>query len=609
MDWKNFFPMCKWSIWLLPLLILLSCGKKSDESQTELPFFTGISPISEMMIVTDSAAMGFGEGWYRAEAFPLSQAETKQISRISDPDYYHWGFMSFPVGAVDTSKMLLLETVELNGEMIIWINDRLLTKSDDSNNGESAAVQHFLKSGSDNVLIFRLRGSNSSLPALKALKIGAPIAEKIDTSAHEAEALPEPNTASLPYIQPDSHKDIILYELFLRNFTPNGTFNGLQYRVDYVHNLGMNTIWLMPIHPIGEVRRKGSLGSPYSVRAYFLTNPDMGSKEQFKEMLDEVHKKGMKLIIDAVANHTAWDNGLVYTNPEYFTKDKDGNIIHPEGTDWTDVADLDYSNPNVRNFMQSYFDYWLTEMGIDGFRCDVSEMMPMDFWNTAIRNLREKRPEIFMLAEGTESANLENGFNAVYSWDLYYAFQEIHGGADPALIYKTLRMEELRYPNESLVMHYAENHDTERAAKTLGIQQHHLALITIFTAPGIPMIYSGQELGETERMDIFEKKALNFNRRVEPTFQMVKKLAALRSKEAALRRGELLPLPESWPSGGYLRSYQGDTLTVLLNYHDDDAYYNLASDEALIINAESRWTQTAVRLSPKGYLVAAKRKN
>ncbi|HDR04910.1 MAG TPA: hypothetical protein ENN84_06650 [Candidatus Marinimicrobia bacterium] len=511
------------------------------------------------------------------------------------------------MGAIDTAADIFIKAEKLNGELIVWLNGELAFKLNDTENIAVPAIQGLLISGAENILTIRLRGYSNELAALTSLIFST---HKADSSIQEpkhTEIWPEPNTASLAFTQLDSHKDMILYELFLRNFTPNGTFNGLQYRLDHVYNLGMNTIWLMPIHPIGELKRKGSYGSPYSVRAYFLTNPDMGSKEQFKEMLGEVHRKGMKLIIDAVANHTAWDNGLVYTNPEYYTKDKEGNIIHPKGTDWTDVADLDYSNSNVHNFMQSYFDYWLTEMGVDGFRCDVSEMVPMDFWNMAIGNLRKKRPEIFMLAEGTESANLENGFNAVYSWDLYYAFQKIRDGADPSLIYKTLRMEELRYPKESLLMHFAENHDTERAAKTLGIQQHHLALITIFTAPGIPMIYSGQELGETERMDIFEKITLNLNRRFEPSFQLVKELAALRKKEAALRRGQLLPLPESWPAGGYIRSYKGDTLTVLLNYRDEDAYYNLSSDRVLLINGESRWTQTAVRLSPKGYIVAAKR--
>jgi glycosidase len=174
-------------------------------------------------------------------------------------------------------------------------------------------------------------------------------------------------------------RNAVIYEVYLRSFSREGTFRGLEKRLPELKDLGVTVIWLMPIHPVGELKRKGHLGSPYAVRDYYAVNPEFGTLEDFRSLVRSVHNTGMHIIIDLVINHTAWDNPLITEHPDWYTHDEKREIVSPN-KDWTDVADLDYSRQGLRDYMTGMMVYWVRDIGIDGYRCDVAELLPTDFW-------------------------------------------------------------------------------------------------------------------------------------------------------------------------------------------------------------------------------------
>jgi len=208
-------------------------------------------------------------------------------------------------------------------------------------------------------------------------------------------------------------KDACIYSVYLRSFSREGTFLGLEKRIPELKAMGVTVLWLLPIHPVGVEKRKGRLGSPYAVRDYYGINPEFGTLDDFKRLLATVHKHGMKLIIDLVANHTSWDSKLMKEHPDWFTRDEEGRIVLPNA-DWTDVAALDYTQPGLRRYMIDMMTYWVKEVGIDGFRCDVAELVPTDFWNDARKELDAIKP-IMMLSEGSIPEHHAEAFDLTYS--------------------------------------------------------------------------------------------------------------------------------------------------------------------------------------------------
>ena len=287
-----------------------------------------------------------------------------------------------------------------------------------------------------------------------------------------------------------------IYEVNLRQYTPEGTFASFRKHLPRLKKMGVGVLWFMPIHPIGEKNRKGKLGSYYSVRDYLDINPEFGTKKEFKSLVDEVHKMGMYVIIDWVANHTACDNALVSKNPDWYTKDKSGDFQSPKNTDWSDVYDLDFSSHDLRNYMANAMEYWVKEFDIDGFRCDVAGMVPTDFWETTINKLRSIKP-VFMLAEWEDPELLNNGFQADYNWQLYHTLKDVSkGNKEVANIRNVYENPEKKYPENALKMNFLDNHD-ENSWNRIMVQHFKEKVYPLstmlFTLPGIPMIYSGQE--------------------------------------------------------------------------------------------------------------------
>ncbi len=350
-------------------------------------------------------------------------------------------------------------------------------------------------------------------------------------------------------VSQDWIKDAVIYEIFTRQFSAEGNFNGITKDLDRLQKLGVTVLWLMPIHPIGQAKKKGTIGSPYAVKDFYAINPDYGTAADLKRLVAESHKRGMKVIIDIVANHTAWDS-VMMKEPAFYSKNDKGEIISPV-PDWADVADLNYDNPELRKYMIEMLKYWVREFDLDGFRCDVAGFVPTDFWEQARSEVDKIKADTIWLAEWESPDLLVKAFNTDYSWAMHAAMTEVlHGTAPAARLREVWHQQREKFPSGSLRMRFSDNHDERRAIARFGEKGALAAQALVFTLDGIPMLYNGMEAGDTtesgapalfEKMPIFWKFA---ERRPEfPRFyeEMIK----LRNSLTALRRGELSWLKNS----------------------------------------------------------------
>ncbi|APD06119.1 4-alpha-D-((1-_4)-alpha-D-glucano)trehalose trehalohydrolase [Flavobacteriaceae bacterium UJ101] len=313
--------------------------------------------------------------------------------------------------------------------------------------------------------------------------------------------------------QPEWAKNAVIYEVNIRQYSPEGTFNKVTADLQRIKDLGVDVIWLMPIHPIGKKNRKGSMGSYYSVKDYKAVNPEFGTLDDFKNLVKKAHAMDMKVIIDWVANHTAWDNVWVKEDINRYTADSLGNRpIVPEGTDWEDTADLDYSNPSTREEMEDAMLYWVKETDIDGYRCDVAGMVPLDFWTTLRPKLDEIKP-VFMLAEDGEP-QIHQAFNMSYAWDFLHLMNDVAKGKKRITeVQDYIAKRDSLYQKEDVLMYFTTNHDENSWNKTVFQRygRNHKNFATLaFTLDGMPLIYSGQEVGNKKELQFFEKDIINW---------------------------------------------------------------------------------------------------
>ncbi|MCX9147198.1 alpha-amylase family glycosyl hydrolase [Erythrobacter sp. WG] len=333
-------------------------------------------------------------------------------------------------------------------------------------------------------------------------------------------------------------RDAVLYQLNTRQFTPEGTFRAAQKQLPRLAAMGVDIVWLMPIHPIGEANRKGSLGSPYAVRDYRAVNPELGTEAEFRAFVDEAHRLGLKVILDWVANHSAHDNPLTVSHPEWYTRTPEGALMSPQGTDWSDVADFDYSQPGLRRYMTESLAYWVREYGIDGFRCDVAGYVPTDFWETARAELDKLRP-VFTLAEWEQRDLHAHAFDATYGWGWKEAMQRLvksGEGAGPIRGYYAGQSE--TWPRAAMRMVYTENHDQNSwdgvAAEIYG-PAYEAAIALSFVGSGLPLIYNGQEADNDRQLKFFERDPIAWKEgRYDDLFR---RLIALKTAQAALHNG------------------------------------------------------------------------
>jgi glycosidase len=365
-------------------------------------------------------------------------------------------------------------------------------------------------------------------------------------------------------------RDGVVYEIYPRAFSAQGDFKGITARLDDLKSLGVDILWLMPIHPIGQVKKKGTIGSPYAVRDYYAINPDYGTKEDFKTLIAGARRRGMKVIIDIVANHTSWDSVMMKW-PEYYEHDASGKITYPH--DWSDVAELNYNNPQLRQYMTDMLKYWIREFDLDGFRCDVAEEVPTDFWENARAELDKIKPDMVMLAEGHKAELLLKAFDFDYSWPLHSALTNVLQGRGRASDLRSEWEKEFNaWPRGSLHMRFSDNHDERRALARFGEPAALAASALMFTLDGVPLLYNGMEVGDTTESGapaLFEKLPIFWpiaERRPEfPRFY--KQIMALRQSSKALRRGTLEWLANSDESRvvTFLRRANGEMILVAIN--------------------------------------------
>lgn len=334
----------------------------------------------------------------------------------------------------------------------------------------------------------------------------------------------------------DWSKNAIIYEVNVRQYTPEGTFKSFEKHLPELKALGVDILWLMPINPIGKLNRKGSLGSYYSVMDYKAVNPEFGTIADFKRLVNKAHSMKMKIIIDWVANHTSWDNVWIKDHKDFFTKDSKGNFVPPVA-DWTDAIDLNYDNKELRKYMIDAMSFWLKECNIDGFRCDVAAMVPTDFWLEAYPKL-SKIKKVFMLAEANENY-LHQAFDMTYNWQLKDLMNEIASGKKKAVdLAAFFEKEKKEYNRDDYRMNFTSNHDENSWNGTeferLGDGASAFAVLCE-VAPGMPLIYTGQEAGMNKRLRFFEKDTVNW--KPYPMRSIYTQLNSLKKSNKALWNG------------------------------------------------------------------------
>ncbi len=340
-------------------------------------------------------------------------------------------------------------------------------------------------------------------------------------------------------------KDSVIYEVNVRQYSESGTFKDFTKDIPKLKDLGVKIIWLMPIHPISETKRKGTLGSYYSISNYRETNPEFGNKEDFDKLITEAHKNEMYVILDWVANHTGWDHHWIKTNPEFYTKNSSGEIIDPvnpstgESWGWTDVADLNFDNMEMQEEMIQAMEYWVKEHNIDGFRLDAAHSCPASFWKKSIDRLNETK-KVLMLAESdgyhTGGFELIELFDMSYNWSGHHVLNRIFKKENNSKDLKENIVRNINdYSSEHILMNFTSNHDENTWAGTVfdryGNGAKTFAALTYFL-PGIPLIYNGQEYGLDKRLAFFEKDFIP--KKESDFFDFYKKLNKLKKENNLL---------------------------------------------------------------------------
>ena len=366
----------------------------------------------------------------------------------------------------------------------------------------------------------------------------------------------------------------VVYEIFPRQFSTGGDFNGITAKLDELRDLGVNILWLMPIHPNGEKLKKGTFGSPYAVKDYYGIHPDYGTPNDFKNLVAESHKREMKVIIDLVANHTAWDSVMMAT-PEFYKRDAAGKITPPV-PEWTDVAGLNYANPKLRDYMIAMLKHWVTEFGVDGFRCDVAGMVPTDFWEQVRVELQKVKPDIFMLAEASKPELLVKAFDADYAWPFHAALNKVLLEGSPASELKRSWEESQRhFPKGSLHLRISDNHDEARAVARFGIRGALAAQVLMLTLDGVPLFYNGMEVGDAAESGdpaLFEKLPIFWNPKERPPLrQIYRDLIQMRKKYPALQNDRTI----------WLRNTDSANLVSIMRLDEKDEF-------VIVINFSSR---------------------
>lgn len=370
---------------------------------------------------------------------------------------------------------------------------------------------------------------------------------------------------------PDYIKQSNIYEVNVRQYTKEGTFQAFEKSLPRLKEMGVEILWFMPITPISKVDRKGVLGSYYAVADYTAVNPEFGTMEDWKSLVNKAHELGFKVITDWVANHTGADNRWMQSNPDFFNKDKDGKPIY--AFDWSDTRDLNFWNPLLQDSMINAMKFWLNETKIDGFRCDVASEVPRNFWERCITELKNIKPDIFMLAEGDVAWLHDAGFHASYPWDFFVTMKKVAKGETNAMALDTAMM---RFDNtfrpDAIKLFFTSNHDENSWNKadyaTMPGEIHApFAVLTQTWRNSLPLIYSGQEEPFLDSISFFYKDSISFGKYQRAPFY--KTLLTLRKSTPALAVDAVFTKLKSSDDASvyaYTKEKDGKKVLVILNF-------------------------------------------
>lgn len=366
-----------------------------------------------------------------------------------------------------------------------------------------------------------------------------------------------------------------IYEVFVRDFSATGDLRGVTRGLDRIQATGANVVWLMPIYPVGVLNRKDPLGSPYSVSDYRTINPGFGTPADFRALVRAVHARGMKLILDWVPNHTSWDHLWVREHPEFHVRNERGELTVPRDdkgnlTDWTDVAQLNYSNPALRREMIAAMQYWLTEYGIDGFRVDVAGFVPDEFWREAVPALRAAVPRrILLLAEWGDLKMHQFGFDLTYAWDSYSRLKAVWRGATADTLVRGELADLANMPRGGMRLRFATNHDETAWDKPPvvlfgGKAGARAAFVAMALLPGRPLLYNGQEVESPQTLRLFWRDPVVWSQPgADRARAFYRRVVDLARRDSAFVRGDFRPA-ETTASADVIAYYRGDAL-VLVN--------------------------------------------
>ena len=340
-------------------------------------------------------------------------------------------------------------------------------------------------------------------------------------------------------------EDVVMYEINPRVFAADHSFNAVAEQLDSIQSLGVNVVWFMPLYVTGELKAKNS---PYCIRDYRALKPEFGTIDEFKAMVDECHARGLSVIMDWVANHTSWDNAWVSEHPDWYTQDENGNIIHPAGTNWEDVADLNFDNAEMRLAMIDAMRYWVNEADVDGFRCDAADFVPFDFWKQAVDSLRAMPKDLLLLAEGNRKDHFEAGFQMNYAWNFMHNMRQVFIKGEPATRLIEADKEEYEgIPEGCVKLRFTTNHDESTHLTPVGEYGGERGSMSAFVIAtylhGGALIYSSQEVGYADPINFFKYVPVDWESNKEIRAEY-KKLMALYNESAAVRKGTLATYPE-----------------------------------------------------------------
>ena len=349
------------------------------------------------------------------------------------------------------------------------------------------------------------------------------------------------NETPQPHQHPEWCYSAVLYEMNLRQLTREGTLRAAEQRLEFLHAMGIDAVWLMPVYPIGEEGRKGSLGSYYSIRDYCAVNDEFGTMADFDSFVAKAHSLGMKVLLDWVANHTSRDAVWMRERPaDWYERNEDGTAKVP--WDWTDTAKLNYANHDVWRAQIEAMRFWVEQHDVDGFRCDMAMLVPIEFWQEASAVLHAVRPDIFLLAEAEELNLFDRAFDASYTWEIHHMMCDMAKGARRVWdLRNTLYADRAKYPSSAIRLTFTSNHDEnswngsefKRFGAALGV----MTALTFLWEGSMPLIYTGQEIGYDHSFAFFDRDPI-MDYAANYYTEGYRKFIALKHSEAALQAGE-----------------------------------------------------------------------